>query len=899
MTPDRFHQLRRSFEQLLELPPNEREQSLDEISRQDAGLSAELRKMLAAHDETTALLDRPVLESPEPRSQDTAQLGPYLLQRQVGRGGMGNVYEAVRVDGSFRKRVAIKILRRDVGGGRFLGRFNRERQILARLEHPHIAGIFDAGETEAGDPYFVMEFVDGIPITNYARIHTLSIGRKIELFLQVCDAVQYAHRNLTVHRDLKPSNILVTPAGAVKLLDFSIAKLIEADQDTAVEGAQTEAILTPAYTSPEQIRREPATTAADVFQLGILLYELLAGRHPFQADGRLPHEVMRAICEDDPPHPSSIAIQEARRLRGELDTIVLTALRKEPSWRYASVEQMADDIGRYRRGWPVLAHGNGASYRLRKFARRQWLPLAAGALLLISLTAGMIATAYQARLAERARASADHAREQAEQEGVRADHQRLAAEHAQRTAIEQRRLAEARTQEAETERNKEQKRYREVRALASSLLFDLNDGIRDLAGSSTARRLIVTKVQRQLELLTAEAGNDIGLQRDLAACYERMGELRMDPRGGKNDAAAAIDAYQKGVDLRRSIAARPDAQLADHRDLARALSKLADGQFLSAAAKPALASYASARTLAQSLLAAHREDASIQQTLGSVDGRRCAVLMATGDSTGALQACEEGISLLAPLAEASVNDVEVQREAATTNASYANALRLTGRSQDALKYARLALDSFHRLEYLAPNNAEYRRLDSSAELILASSLSAAGNLRASLEAYQRSVHSMQIAVEIDPSDLGSPLRLAFALRAFSQRLSAAGNRDDAHDAAKEALQLLKTASEKPGAGAVEWNDYADALLKVEWPDLRQWPEALQFAQNAVASTQRKNPICLDTLAWAYYRNGNAQVAIATEREALGLLPPGAKGGLHDELERTLNTFLADGTSSAK
>jgi serine/threonine protein kinase len=896
MTSDRFEQLRRSFEQLLELPPDERDQSLAEISRQDAALSAELRKMLKAHDEVTALLDRPILRSPEDLLADATQLGPYRLQREVGRGGMGNVYEAVRVDGNFSKRVAIKILRRDVGGGRFLGRFNRERQILARLEHPHIAGILDAGETEAGDPYFVMEFVDGIPITNYARIQSLSTGRKLDLFLQVCDAVQYAHRNLTVHRDLKPSNILVTSAGAVKLLDFGIAKLIEADQETA-DGPPTEAVMTPAYTSPEQIRREPATTATDVFQLGILLYELLAGRHPFQPGGRLPHEVMRAICEDDPPNPSSVATQDARRLRGELDTIVLTALRKEPSWRYASVEQMADDIGRYRRGWPVLAHGNGASYRLRKFARRQWLPLGAGALLLISLAAGMIATAYQARLAERARASADRAREQAEQQEVRADYQRLAAEQAQRNAIEQRRLAETRTQEAEIERNKEQKRYREVRALASSLLFDLNDGIRDLAGSSTARRLIVTKVQRQLELLSAEAGDDIGLQRDLAACYERMGELRMDPRGGKNDAAAAIDAYQKGVDLRRSIAARPDAQLADHRDLARSLSKLGDGQFLSGAAKPAIASYASSRTLAQSLLAMHREDASIQQALGTVDGRRCAALMATGDSSGAVQACEEGLSFLTPLAEVSGSDLEVQHAAATTNASYANALRLTGRSQDALKYAKVALDSFHHLEYLAPNNAEYRRLDSSAELILASSLSATNNLSASLEAYQRSVHAMQLAVEIDPSDLGSPLRLAFALRAFSQRLSAAGNRDEAHDAAKEALQLLKTTSEKPGAGPVEWNDYADALLKVEWPDLRQWPEALQLAQAAVAGTQRKNPICLDTLAWAYYRNGNAQVAIATEREALGLLPKGAQNGLHDELEVALNTFLAGGSGS--
>jgi len=173
-----------------------------------------------------------------------------------------------------------------------------------RLEHPHIASIFDAGETPDGDPYFVMEHVDGVPITKYAETHGLTVSQRLDLFLQACDAVQYAHRNLTVHRDLKPSNILVTEAGAVKLLDFGVAKLIETEAGTA-DAPPTEALLTPAYTSPEQIRREPASTSGDVFQLGILLYELLAGEHPFQRKGRLPHEVMRAICDDEPPPPVS------------------------------------------------------------------------------------------------------------------------------------------------------------------------------------------------------------------------------------------------------------------------------------------------------------------------------------------------------------------------------------------------------------------------------------------------------------------------------------------------------------------------------------------------------------------------------------------------------------------
>ena len=892
MTPARFQELRHTFEQLLELAPPERGRSLQEISQRDPTMSDELRRMLAAHEDTATVLDSSPLQHLEDAAEAGVHLGAYQIQREIGRGGMGNVYEALRVDGGFHKRVAIKILRRELGAGAFLRRFNRERQILARLDHPHIAGIFDGGETVAGDPYFVMELVDGIPITRYAESHSLSIASKLDLFLQVCDAVQYAHRNLTVHRDLKPSNILVTPDGSVKLLDFGIAKLLENDPEHAAENPPTEAILTPAYTSPEQIRRQPATTATDVFQLGILLYELLSGVHPFQSEKRLPHEIMRSICEDDPANPSTAGGRDSKRLRGDLDTIVLTALRKEPSQRYSSVEQMAADIGRYRLGWPVLARGNSAAYRLSKFARRQWLPLAAGALLLTSLGAGLLSTSYQARRADLARAAADRSRVQAEQERLAADQQRLVAEQAQRIAVGQRAVAEARTKEAEFEKAKELQRYREVRSLASSLLFDLYDGVRDLAGSSTAKRLIVAKAQQQLELLSAEAGNDIGLQRDLAACYERMGELRMDPASGKNGALASVEAYQKGVDLRRKIAARPDAQVADQRDLARSLAKLGDGQALSSAFKLAAESYSAAGTLARSLLKSHPEDAAIRQTVGSIDGRRCTVLLATGDTSGAVQACQGGIAMLSPLAAASPGNIEVQRVVATTESAYANALRLTNRPQDALNYTHLSLDSLHRLEALAPNNAEYRRLESSAELVLAKSFSAVGNWRASLDAYRRSVHSMETAIEIDPADLGSPLRLAFALRSFSKQLVSAGNRDAAHDADREALELLRTTSDRPGAGPVEWNDYADALLKIEWPDLRRWPEALQFAEQAVAKTERKNPICLDTLAWAYFRNGKSPEAAATEREALALLPANARGGLHDELERGLKTFLA-------
>jgi tetratricopeptide (TPR) repeat protein len=280
------------------------------------------------------------------------------------------------------------------------------------------------------------------------------------------------------------------------------------------------------------------------------------------------------------------------------------------------------------------------------------------------------------------------------------------------------------------------------------------------------------------------------------------------------------------------------------------------------------------------------------RALGTVDERLCIVLLAAGNSAGAIEACHEGITTLTPLGKVLDNDVEVQRLIATTVASYANALRLSGKPQDAAPQAKIALQSLRKLQSLAPSNAEYRRLASSAETILASSLAASGDVPGSLEAFDRAIRSMEIAIEIDPSDLGSSLRLAATLMAFSRRLAQGADQTRAHSAAQQAIRLLQQTAEQPGAGQVEWNEYADALLKVDFPDLRDPAKALHLAENAVASSKRENPFFLDTLAWAYFRTGRAPEAIETERAALRLLPPDAKGGLYDELAHGLESFLA-------
>jgi len=870
MTSEEFLHLRSTFERLVAASEVERAATLGQLAETDPAMAGELERMLAAHRQDGSVLDRPLVPPISDPVREGSQIGPYRIERQLGMGGMGMVYLATRADGSFDRRVAIKILRRDRIDHLFLSRFQQERQILGQLNHPHIAAILDAGETLDGDPYFVMEYIGGMPITKYCEANRLSTDARLDLFLQTCDAVQHAHRNLTVHRDLKPGNVLVTEAGAVKLLDFGIAKLMSPPRELPADAPPTAVMLTPEYSSPEQIRGEPITTATDVFALGILLYELITGEHPFRRNSHLPHEFMRAICDDEPPAPSSVATSHRRQLRGDLDAIALTALRKQPAWRYPSVEQLADDVRRHRRGWPILAKGNRPWYRLRKFARRHWLPMAAAALVVLSLAAGVVAATYEARRANQARAIAEVERAHAQQ--------------SQQAALAEQKVAEARTVEAETERQKQHERYQDVRNLASSLLFDLYDGVRDLAGSSTARRLIVAKAQHQLEVLSADGGNDIGLLRDLAACYDRMGELRVDPRQpNKNDAAAALDAYRKAVELRREIVGLPQALPADRRDLALSLSKLGDGEFFAGNAKQAVETYETARVMARSTPGA----------LGAIDERRCAVILATGNNAAAMEACEEGIAALGPLVSQSPDDVKTRRLLASTQGSYANALRLSQKPADAAQHARLALESLQHLEVLAPNNAEYRRLASSAETILALSLAAAGDQGASALALQRSVEAMRVAIEIDPTDLNSALRLSLSLLALSGRMSAKGDRDGAHSAATQAIGLLRQTAENPVAGPVEWNEYANALIKTDWPDLRQTARALELAQHAVASTGRKNPFFLDTLAWACFKNGKTAEAVQDEREAISLLPADAKSALRDELNVALKTFLGD------
>jgi eukaryotic-like serine/threonine-protein kinase len=602
---ERWRKIEQIYQEAVACEPGRRSAVLDRSCGNDSALRSEVQSLLNYAQQTVPALDKPALEilakelasdlSRQPTTAEKmigARIGHYKIVAKLGAGGMGDVYRAVRADEAYEGHVALKLLRdllRDQDASFFLAQFRNERQILANLQHPNIARLFDGGTTEDGIPYFVMELVEGQPITEYSNQHRLSVPERLKLFLQIAAAVQYAHQRLIVHRDIKPANILVKADGVPVLLDFGIAKII----DPATQAAGGPATLTvmrmmtPEYACPEQIRGEAVTTATDVYSLGVVLYELLSGQRPYRITTTNPLEIARVICEEEPKRPSTIAAlpapglpsdrreetgglraieqtRRARQLRGDLDAILLKALRKEPEQRYATAGELADDIRRYLEGRPVQARRGTGTYRARKFVMRH--------------RAGVVATAFCCVLAVAGIVSI------------------LRAEHT-----------------ARVEQMRAEQRFNDVRALAHSLLFEIHDSIRDLPGSTPARKLLVDRALKYLDSLARESSGDPGLQRELAAAYERVGAVQGNPMyANLGDTAGAIESYRKALKIQKALAATSsnrDDQIA-MTDISMALGNtlVSTGDL-----QGALSVLQQAAPIAQRLASEHAEDAELQE----------------------------------------------------------------------------------------------------------------------------------------------------------------------------------------------------------------------------------------------------------------------------------------------
>jgi len=494
--------IREILEEALELAPDQRLAFVARACAGDAALQSEVEQFLRYQDEAEPELSlRECMEGashPAEEAPDPERIGVYRIVRRIGEGGMGVVYLAEREDGEYRQQVALKALKSGPRQTQLLQLFRRERQILAQLEHPNIARLMDGG-TAGGQIYYVMEYVPGSPVTAYCQENQLSIRQRLGIFCRICDAVSYAHRKLIIHRDIKPENILVTSEGAPKLLDFGLAKVFQEGTQRDLDASVTIGpMLTPAYASPEQVRSEHLSTATDVYSLGVVLYELLAGRNPQAQKSQSPMEVCRTILEVQPPPPSrATAHNRNRLLTGDLDDIVLMALRKEPDRRYTSVDELRADIERYLAGFPVRASRGRFAYRARKYILRHRWGLAVSAVALLTAIMAVATIWWEGRQAE--------------------------------------------------------KRFNEVRALAHSVIFELHDSISQVPGTLAARKLIVERGLEYLRSLEASRPREKEMQLELAAAYQRIAEAQSSHIGGLGDTGGALESYRAAHRLLESV----------------------------------------------------------------------------------------------------------------------------------------------------------------------------------------------------------------------------------------------------------------------------------------------------------------------------------------------------------
>ncbi len=535
-------------------------------------------------------------------------IATYTLVREIGRGGMGRVYAAEQAGTG--RRVAVKLLR-PLASTLSLRRFRVEQRILAGLEHAGIARLYDAGTTAQGVPYLVMEYVQGVNLLAYCEAHRLSVTERLRLFEQVCHAVQYAHQHLVVHRDLKPSNILISEGGEPKLLDFGIAKLLSEGYDEEEVGATLTGLrlMTPDYASPEQVRGESVTTASDVYSLGVVLYELLTTERPYRLTTRNAYELERSVLEQTPTRPSRVApTASAAALRGDLDNILLKALAKEPAQRYASADDLADDLERHLAGLPVRARPDTLRYRARKFVGRHRWAVASGAAVAAALIVALVITV-------------------------------VAVVNARR------------------ERDRSTARLADVRALANVFLFDVEQQIRDLSGATAARQLLVKTGLGYLDRLAADAGDDPSLLRELANGYDRLGDVQgalLQSNLGQSEAALA--SYQKASSFRRRLvqpALNPDAVAL--RESARGELRLSQAMFQIGRTKEAPEHSALAvELLTRAVSTAARGEAEAERAEALVTHGY--LLAVTGDLSNGLNACRKAVAFYEALPPARLSE---------------------------------------------------------------------------------------------------------------------------------------------------------------------------------------------------------------------------------------------------
>ena len=733
MTPDSWRQVRQILEQALELTAARRPAYLESACAGNTALRREVETLIAADEQAgtgflagNAVEASTTLAAPEePVSLAGARIGPYQIVEEIGHGGMGTVYRAVRADDQYRKQVAIKVVRAGLGDEFRVHRFRAERQILANLDHANIARLLDGGTTEDGRPYVVMEYIEGQSIDEYCDQRKLAVAERLNLFRTVCSAVAYAHQRLVIHRDIKPANILVTKDGEPKLLDFGIAKILDSEDSGAEQTVTVMRLMTPEYASPEQVRGEPITTASDVYSLGIVLYGLLTGQRPYGRASRVARDIVQAVIETEPEKPSAsitradtataqiasetrdeVPEKLQRRLRGDLDNIVLKALRKEPERRYASVEQFSEDIRRHLEGLPVIARPDTFFYRSSKFVRRHKAGVAAAIVVLLTLVVGLAVTVHETFIAR-------------------------------------------------AERAKAEQRFNDLRKLANSLLFEVHDAIQTLPGATPARKLIVDRALQYLDALAKEAKGDLSLQRELGAAYEKVGDVQGGFRSSNlGDVPGSIASYRKSLAIREAVVAADPANVAAQRELIISHGKLSDAFTGVGDAAGSLRELRQLLPIAERLSAADPKNLADRRTLALAYLDYGWKSSDASNWKSGIEDCRKAASMLESLAAADPGDTRTGRVLALAYERIGDLLSHFGKQHaESLAMHRKALTIEESLLKNDAQNTGLRRLKAWETIDIGDQMRALGDAAGALAKYREGLNILRALSLADPKNV--------------------------------------------------------------------------------------------------------------------------------------------------
>ena len=913
-TAERFLQTEAIFSEALEAPQESRDDLLVARCGGDQAMIDEVRLLLNGFkaEELRAASDKCDQGcSPETR-MEPKRIGPYEIDRLLGRGGMGSVYLAHRADGHFEQKVAVKVIDAPLTTELFRERFRQERQILAGLQHPYIARLLDGGVTAEDDPYLVMEYVAGVPIHRFCEEHHLSQVKKIELFLRSCEAVQFAHQNFVVHRDLKPDNILVAGDGTPRLLDFGTAKLLspsvdKQDSELTRIGYLT---VTPQYASPEQVSGNPITAASDTYSLGVLLYLLMTGTLPYKLKDLTMGQMMKTVCEETPRKPHC-ATGSSKQLDADLEAILLKALRKEPLERYITAERLADDLRAYLEGRPVAARRGTVRYRAAKFIRRHRWALTAAAVLVVTLVAGIVGVAWQSRVAN-----------------------------------EERRKAEARSTD--------------LRQLSNSFQLELDEAIKQVPGTTGAQKLLVTRVIEHLDHMASDAHGDRQTQLDLVEAYTRLGNLQGNAYDQNlGDATGALVSIDKAVALgRRWVNHDSKDQVALH-DLANA--ELSRGQVLFgtapiqqaiASTQSAIASYERLIDLPGATPDEMCEAASAYSTLGDELG--LVITESLNDLAGAnsayrkeqdlydraliinpnlmsakrgqasslldiiptekesdpeqgLKDLQLGLQRIAALPKEEQQSLRMIRIRESFLVDQAFVLTQMGRYSDADAIAAGPVQSALRRAAVDPQDSralgdvlfsldrQAGNLDIAADPALGASI---GDRRRNLVAEEKSLIQERAGLErmviLNPSQKEWKPVLGDVEVRLGTVLFILHSKQDAADLVRKGLAALKGAIKEDGGSPEILDTTAKDLLIAEPVLLRDPRVAVSCAERAVSLSHRKMPSRLLTLAQAYRAAGQTERSRTAAKEGLALLPAPQPGAPKPRLRKLLEIQAQSG-----